>query len=162
MGQCLVLQFLLTDINPGWPKSGRQVLREVQLRTWEKPQFKQEVQKNTQHIVRKLEAYLEPLTKEFHKITPWSHHRTELIENTIRLWTYFEAPDGMFEPIQPKIGSHFNPQEQEGYTEDGEKFDPDKRSKKKVLWVTRRGFRYAEKSPHGPMITMEKAIVIIH
>lgn len=137
-------------------------MREVQLRTWEKPAFGQELLKNTQYITRKMETYLEPLTREFNKITPWSHHRAQLIETTIKLWSYFEAPGGMFEVIQPAIGSAFNPVEQEGYDEDGEKYIPDKRSKKRVFWVTRRGFRYAEKSSDGPRAMTVKAIVVVH
>jgi hypothetical protein len=119
--------------------------------------------KNTQYIIRKMETYLEPLTKEFNKITPWSHHRAQLIETTIRLWSYFEAPGGMFKPIQPEIGSIFNPREQDGYDEDGEKYIPDKRLKKKVLWVIRRGFQYAEEeTSDGPRATSVKAIVLVH
>jgi hypothetical protein len=118
--------------------------------------------KNTQYIIRKMEMYLEPLTKEFNSITPWSHHRAQLIETTIRLWSYFEAPGGMFKVIQPAIGSTFNPREQEGYTEDGEKYIPDKRLKKKVLWVIRRGFRYEEKTSDGLRATSVKAIVLVH
>jgi hypothetical protein len=35
--------------------------------------------------------------------------------------------------------------------------------KKKVLWVTRRGFRYAEKSfSDGRRVMIVKAIVIVH
>ncbi|KAF8851410.1 hypothetical protein BDZ45DRAFT_679122 [Acephala macrosclerotiorum] len=145
-----------------WPEKGRHVLREVQLRTWEKPAFEQEMLKNTQYIIRKMETYLEPLTKEFNKITPWSHHRAQLIETTIRLWSYFEVPGGMFKVIQPAIGSIFNLREQEGYAEDGEKYVPDKPSKKKVLWVIRRGFQYAEKTSDGPRTTSVKAIVLVH
>jgi hypothetical protein len=140
---------------------GRQVLREVQLRTWEKPQFQQEMLKNSQCLIRKMETYLEPLTKNFNKITPWSHHRAQLIETTIRLWSYFEAPGGMFEVIQPELGSPFNPAKHEGYDEEGEKYIPDKRLKKKVFWVTRRGFRYSEKSPDETRAMTVKAIVIV-
>jgi hypothetical protein len=118
--------------------------------------------KNTQYIIRKMETYLEPLTKEFDKITPWSHHRAQLIETTIRLWSYFEAPGGMFTVIQPAIGSIFDPREQEGYTEDGDNYIPDKRLKKSVLWVRRRGFRYAEKTSDGLRETSVKAIVLVH
>lgn len=152
----------MADIHLGWPEKGRQVLREVQLRTWEKPAFEQEMLKNTQYIIGKMETYLEPLTKEYDKITPWSHHRAQLIETSIRLWSYFEAPGGMFKAIEPVIGSIFNPREHVGYLEDGEKHIPDKRLKKRILWVRRRGFRYAEKTASELGQICEKAIVLVH
>ena len=109
-----------------------------------------------------METYLKPLTREFNKITPWSHHRAQLIETTIKLWSYFEAPGGMFEVIQPAIGSIFNSKEQEAYTEDGEKYIPDKQVKRKVLWVLRRGFRYGEKTSDGLRVIAIKADVLVH
>jgi hypothetical protein len=117
---------------------GRQVLREVQLRTWGKPRFQQEMLKNKEFLIRRMETYLEPLTKGFNKITPWSHSRVRIIETTIKLWSYFEAPGGMFQVIQPEIGSDFDPAQQEGYDKEGIEYNPDKRLKK-VLWITRRG-----------------------
>jgi hypothetical protein len=67
----------------------------------------------------------------------------------------------MFEVIQPELGSPFNPAEHEGYDEEGGKYMFDKRSKKKVFWVTRRGFRYSEKSPDETRAMTVKAIVIV-
>jgi hypothetical protein len=80
-----------------------------------------------------------------------------LIEVTIRLWSYFEAPNGRFKDILPTIGSYFDQNEHEGYFENGEIYIPDKRSKKRVVWVRRRGFRYAEETGS----TLVKAIVIV-
>ena len=142
-------------------KHGAQVLREVQLRTWEKPLFKDEMLKNTSYITEKFETYLKPLTKDFDKITPWSHHRAELIESTILLWSYLEAPKGMFKAILPAIGSIFDEKNHEGYEEDGTTYIPDKRMKKKILWVTRRGFWYGEKSSGEPGGMTVKAKVIV-
>jgi hypothetical protein len=139
---------------------GNHVLREVQLRTWHKDMFRGEMLQNKDHLMSRMERYMEPLTKNFKQ--QWSLHRNDVIEYTIQLWSYLDALGGMFDVIEPKLGGTFDPELHEGFDEEGMPYIAEKHSKKTILWVTRRGFRYRENSIDGPRELPVKAIVIVH
>jgi hypothetical protein len=137
---------------------GKQVLREVQLRTWHRDLFRDEMLKNKDVFMNRMKTYMNPLTKE---INTWSHSRGDIIEYTIRLWSYLRPLEGMFVLIQPELGGVFDRKLQDGFDEEGMPFAGEQRSKKAILWVTRRGFRYREDSIDGPREMVVKALVVV-
>lgn len=63
--------------------------------------------------------------------------------------------------IQPAIGSPFDSNLHEAYDQEGLQQYPEKNSKKKILWVLRRGFRYEEDGMEEPRVLTIKARVVI-
>ncbi|TVY20206.1 hypothetical protein LARI1_G001679 [Lachnellula arida] len=141
-----------------WPTMGKQVLREVQLRTWPRDLFRDEVLKNKAVFMSRLKSYMEPLTRN---TNPMSDSRADIIESTMRLWSYLRLLGGKLHVIQPKLGSAFDSELQEAYDEIGMPLDRGRSLEKVVLWVARRGFRYREDSIDGPREMVVKAVVIV-
>ncbi len=64
--------------------------------------------------------------------------------------------------IQPEIGSFFDPRLHDAYDEEGMQQYPEKHSKKKILWILRRGFKYKEDGVDGPpRVLTIKALVVV-
>jgi hypothetical protein len=141
---------------------GRQVLREIQLRTWHKEQFKQAVMENSAlqaDLIKRLEAFIQPMTGIDLNIPLWSPTRAAIIKKTIELWSYLEAVGGLLELSHPTIGDDFDNKDHEEPNEDDEcKTDSDQR---KISWVLRRGFRLEEDGSDGiPRGMTIKALVL--
>ncbi|TVY83309.1 hypothetical protein LSUE1_G001551 [Lachnellula suecica] len=142
-----------------WPQNGRHALREVHLRAWVKLPFRAAMQEEySKSLLHKFDSYLEPLTK---KNIPYNRSRGDVIEHTINLWSYLSPLGGMLDLIQPKLGSFFSPELHEGFDENGVQYIAEKGSKKRILWITRRGFQYREERPEGPREMIVKALVIV-
>lgn len=104
---------------------------------------------------------MEPLTKDFDRITSWSHGRANIIEVTLRLWSYLKSLQGRLIMIQPAIGDLFDSKFHEAYDENGQQHLPRKNSKLKILWILCRGFRIEEDGLEESRILTIKARVII-
>ncbi|TVY50002.1 hypothetical protein LOCC1_G000104 [Lachnellula occidentalis] len=156
------LRAIMTGVNKfgeaRWPKMGKHVLREVQLRTWPRELFRDEVLKNKGVLMSRLKSFTEPLTR---RTNPWSDSRADIIESTMRLWSYLRPLEGKFHVIQPKLGSAFDSELQDAYDDMGMPLAIGRSSKKVVRWVTRRGFRYREDNIDGPREMVVKAVVIV-
>ncbi len=111
--------------------------------------------------MRRMEAYLEPLTKKFQNISRWSHTGANIIEDTLKLWSYLESLRGTFIRTHTRIGDVFIPRLHEPYDEKGEKLYPDKHVEKKILWVLRPGFQVIEDGSDGPRQLNVKARVVL-
>lgn len=111
--------------------------------------------------MRRMEAYLEPLTNNFEKISRWSHHGANIIEYTLKLWSYLQSLRGKFVVIHPTIGSFFNSQLHEAYDQKGTQQYPDKRVKKKIVWILRRGFQHIEDGIDGHRVLTIKSHVVL-
>ena len=131
------------------------------MRTWYKPEFQHTLLLNEKRFREELEAFLEPLTKDYDKINSWSHGRANIIEVTLKLWSYLQSLQGRLVMIQPAIGSPFDTKLHEAYDQDGLQQYPRKNSKNKVLWVLCRGFQYQEDGLEEPRVLTVKARVII-
>ena len=141
---------------------GRQVLREIQLRTWHRGQFKEIVIENSElqaDLIQRLEAFLQPLTGMDIQIPLWSPMRAAIIKTTIELWSYLEAVGGSITLCQPVIGDKFDKNiHEELIADDEQKTDSDER---KISWVLRRGFCLEEDVGDGtPRRMTVKAIVL--
>lgn len=80
------------------------------MRTWRHKYYeKKKFLENEKLLIRKLDSDIEPLTNSF---SIYSHKRAELIELTIKLWSYLQLAGGMFHAIDPKFGIIFNPEQQ--------------------------------------------------
>jgi hypothetical protein len=140
---------------------GRQVLREIQLRTWHKEQFRQAVIEDSElqaDLIKRLEAFLKPLTGSDLKIPLLSPTRATIIKRTIELWSYLESVGGRLALIHPRIGDDFDKDlHEEPNADDEHKINNGQR---KILWVLRRGFRLEEdgsdETPRGMTV---KALV---
>ena len=155
-------QIINSDIKQGWKRSGRQVLREVQLRTWHKEQFREEVVENVGwqgELIRHLDHFLRPLTKNIGKIDHWSPARASIIKHTIELWTYLHAAMGKLEVVRPMIGASFDGRTCKDVDED---VQAGRLKDTEIKWVTRQGFRFREDSLDGSVRPlMEKALVVV-
>jgi hypothetical protein len=112
-------------------------------------------------LMRRMEAYLDPLTNNFEKISRWSHTGANIIEYTLKLWSYLQSLRGKFVVIRPEIGSFFNSRFHEAYDKKGMEQYPDKHEKKKISWILRRGFQVIEDGIDGPRILTVKAHVVL-
>ncbi|KAH7346270.1 hypothetical protein BKA65DRAFT_594805 [Rhexocercosporidium sp. MPI-PUGE-AT-0058] len=137
-----------------WPGKGMEALQEVELRTWSRPQFQAELQQNKAFITRKFDDFLEPLTKGFSN--KYSHHKDDLINTMIKLWSYFQSLRGTWVEIKPELGSKFDPSKFEIRDDDGTTNLDNKYS---VAWVVRRGFEYH--GIDGALIATQKAVVVL-
>lgn len=145
----------------GWKGNGRHVVREVQLRAWHKTQFREEVIENVGwqgELIRRLEAFMEPLTNKIGKLDLWSPSRANIIKYTIELWSYLVAANGRLDIIQPTIGGGFDGRECENV--EGE-LQSGGMENRKVKWVMRRGFRFSEGGIDGKNLPT-KALVIVN
>jgi len=131
------------------------------LRTWYKSDFKKALHLNDEHFTQKLEAFMEPLTKDFDKINSWSLGRKDIIVVTLELWSYLQSLQGRLVMIQPDIGGAFDPKLHEAYDQEGAQQYPEKNSEKKVLWVLCRGFQYEEDGMEGTRVITIKARVVV-
>jgi len=122
-------------------------LREALLRTWYKPDFQRNLFGNTEDFSSKLESFLEPLTRARGTSQGLCREkRANIIEVAINLWAYLKALQGSLTMIQPAIGSLYNADFHEAYEQGGLQQLPNKKSKKKILWILCRGFQYEENS----------------
>jgi len=152
----------LTDECLEWPTKGRHLLREVRLRTWHKSEFQKNLLSNRDVFILKLESFLEPLTKDIDKIQlPSSEGLANIIDVVLPLWAYLQSLHGRLIIIQPSIGSIFDPNIHEAYDQDGLQHFPQKTSKKKILWILCRGFRYEEEAVEDVRILTVKARVVL-
>jgi hypothetical protein len=90
---------------------GRQVLREIQLRTWHKQPFRQAVIDDTAlqaDLIKRLDAFSQPLTRIGVNIPLWSPTRAAIIKKTIELWSYLQAVGGRLTLSHPTIGDAFD------------------------------------------------------
>jgi hypothetical protein len=108
-------------------------------------------------LIRRLEAFLAPMTKKIGKIDPRSESRASIIKHTIELWSYLDAAHGTLEIIQPTIGAAFD-----GRT--CENADDELQSRRiqnmQVKWVLRRGFRFEEIGTDGKAMPTKALIVV--
>jgi hypothetical protein len=145
----------------GWPGKGQHALREVHLRTWYKDQFQKSMLQDEGSLMRRMEAYLEPLTKNFEKISRWSHTGANIIEDILKLWYYLQSLQGKFVGVRSAIGDTFNPRYHDAYDEEGGELYLDKHVKKKILWVLRPGFQIKEDNIDGPRVLTVKSRVVV-
>ncbi|KAF4624697.1 hypothetical protein G7Y89_g13473 [Cudoniella acicularis] len=143
-----------------WPGSAIHLLREVELRTWEKPEFERQVLLNEKMFHRKLEDFLEPLTKQY-RIGHFSNARFDVIVHSLRLWSYLQPLGGMLTMIEPKIGEIFDSADQDAYDTKGTQQFPTKGSQERIRWILSRGFQYEESNLHEPRTCKVKARVVI-
>jgi hypothetical protein len=120
--------------------------------------FQDEVLQHRALLMAKLEAYMAPLSKMFNL---WSHNRAAIVESILLLLSYIRPLEGVFNGIQPELGSVFDPEFQEGFDEEEQPLLRGKGSNQTVEWVLRRGFRYREDSLDGPREMVVKAVVIV-
>jgi len=158
--------YVLTIYEPtkpflGWPGKGRHVLQEVQLRTWYKSEFQRTLLLNGERFKQRLEAFLKPLTKDFDRINSWSDGRGNIIETTLRLWSYLQSLQGRLVMIQPAIGDPFDSKLHEAYDQEGSQLDLGKNSKKKIMWILCRGFQFEEGGMEDPLVLTIKARVVV-
>jgi hypothetical protein len=140
---------------------GQQVLREIQLRTWHKEQFRQAVIENSElqaDLIQRLEDFLRPLTGEKIYIPPRSPMRATIVKKTIELWLYLKAIGGSMILCHPVIGDKFDKNvHEEPNADDEQKIDSDQRN---ISWVLRRGFHLEEDGSDGTRRRMTvKALV---
>jgi hypothetical protein len=140
---------------------GHHVLREVNLRTWYKGQFQNAMLLDEGNLMHRMEDYLQPLTKNFEKISRWSHHGADVLEQTLKLWSYLQSLRGKLVIICPAIGDTFDSRQHEAYNKEGQDAPPDKHVKKRILWVLRRGFQLNEDSIDGSRLLTVKAHVFL-
>lgn len=126
--------------------SGHRFLREIRLRAWDKPHFQAAVLSTEEMFTRKLENFLEPLTKSFGPIIQHSIAKSDIIKHTILLWSYLQSLGGRLELIEPTIGEPFDKQSAQPYDKNGNQIlhSPTDLSERTVDWVISRGFRYFE------------------
>ena len=153
----LVINLLLE-----WGQMGRQVLREVQLRTWHKQQFREAVIEDTAlqiDLIKRLDAFAQPLTRLGVKIPLWSPTRAAIIRKTIELWTYLQAVGGRLTLSHPNIGDDFDEKvHEEPNAEDEQNTGSEPM---KISWILRRGFRFEEDTSDGtPREMTVKALVL--
>jgi molecular chaperone GrpE (heat shock protein) len=147
----------------GWPGRGRHLLQEVQLRTWYKSEFQQALLLDGERFKQRLEAFMKPLTKNFDKANSWlDANRSNIIEITLRLWSYLRSLQGRLVMIKPVVGYSFDPKLHEAYDQEGVQLDPGRRAERKILWILCRGFQYEEDDDIvGTHVFIVKARIIV-
>ncbi|KAG4433575.1 hypothetical protein IFR05_010944 [Cadophora sp. M221] len=144
-----------------WPGQGVRLLQEVQLRTWYKSDFQQTLLSNVESFEITMAAFLQPLTK-FEGNKSLSNARRNIIEITLRLWSYLQSLRGKVVLIQPAIEDVFDPKLHKPYDQEGSQLDMRKSRDKKILWVLCRGFRYEEDDEMDSIRTLTvKAHVVV-
>ena len=116
---------------------------------------------NKGNLMRKMDDYLEPLINKFAKAITFSPSRADIIEYTLKLWSYLQSLGGMVEIIHPAIGSSFDPRLHEVYEEEFMQERPNEHLEKKILWILRRGLQCKEDHVDGPRLITVKALVIV-
>jgi len=106
---------------------------------------------------------MKPLTRDFDSINSWSDDsRRNIIEITIRLWSYLQSLQGKLVMIQPAIEDNFDSKLHEAYDQEGLQLDVGKNPKRKILWILCRGFQYEEDDGiKGTPLLIIKAWVIV-
>jgi hypothetical protein len=147
----------------GWPGQGRHLLQEVQLRTWYKSEFEQALLLDGERFKQCLEAFIKPLTKDFDTANSWlDANRRNILEITLRLWSYLRSLQGRLVMIQPVIGQPFDSNLHEAYDQEGVQLDLGRSIGRKTLWVLCRGFQYKEDDDIvGTRVLTIKARVIV-
>lgn len=112
-------------------------------------------------IRHKMEEFLEPLTKDFGKLSQWSHSMSHIAKHTIKLWTYLQSLGGELTLIEPTIGATFDPTTQKPFDEDGIEILSRTTSNPTIAWVLCRGFRYRESNVDGLREYTVKALVVV-
>ncbi|KAL2060582.1 hypothetical protein VTL71DRAFT_9223 [Oculimacula yallundae] len=145
-----------------WPGQGVRLLQEIQLRTWYKPDFQQPLLSHAESFETRMAAFLRPLTK-FESNKSLTNAARNIIEITLRLWSYLQSLRGKVFLLQPAIEEVFDPKLHRPYDQQGMQLDMKNSRDKKVLWILCRGFRYEEDDEMGSIRTLiVKAQVIIN
>jgi hypothetical protein len=141
---------------------GQQVLREIQLRTWQKSMFKDALVDNAElqtDLIRRFEAFLHPLLGMNIDIPLKSMCRAAIITKTIELWSYLQAVGGELTLSHPDIGDDFDEAVHSELNSDDEQGDG--LDHRQISWVLRQGFCLKEESSDGSSRKLTiKALVV--
>lgn len=155
--------YFQTDQLLGWEQAGQQVLREIQLRTWQKDMFKDALVESSElqnDLIKRFEAFLRPLWGVKLPIPLRSPARVDIIRKTIELWSYVQAVGGELTFGHPNIGDYFDEAIHKELDADAEQGIGT--NQKKISWVLCRGFSLKETNSRGSSRQMTvKALVII-
>ena len=105
----------------------------------------------TEKLEKRLEAYLQPLTKNMGRIYPYSPARANILDSTLKLWSYLQAVGGEWETIRPAIGAAADRRLHNAFDEDGSQLNLDKHTEKKVVWILSPGLIYTQSCLDGPV-----------
>ncbi|KAF4631491.1 hypothetical protein G7Y89_g6639 [Cudoniella acicularis] len=142
-----------------WEAGGHHLLREIQLRTWEKTENQKQLPQIEKVFNRKLGDFLYPLTKEFGQ---HSHYRLDIIEHSIRLWSYLRPLEGKLTMIKSnKVGDLFDSREADGFEGTVTEKHLPRDSQTVVRWVLSRGFKYEERNVYRSQGFLVKGRVVI-
>ncbi len=133
-------------------------MQEIQLRTYNKTDFQTELLQNKDFLKKNFDSFLAPLTRGFDNISPWSHHKDEILKTTIKLWSYFTSLRGRVEEIPVVIGEQYDGGKCETHDED-KRMENGVGEKGKVAWLVHRGFRY--RGIDGDVVFTQKARAIV-
>ena len=113
------------------------------MRTWYKPDFQLTLLSKVESFEKHIAAFLKPLTRSIRNKS-FSKARRNIIEITLRLWSYLQSLRGKVVLIQPAIQDVFDSKMPRPYDQDGLQLDMRNSRDEKILWVLCRGFRYEE------------------
>ena len=144
----------------GEETTGRDVVREIELRFWHKEYFEAGVLMQTGHLARELEAYIRPLIGSPDKNESCVVSCDLVIRSALRLWCYLSFVGGDLERIRPKLGVPYDPILHEP-AEEVHRKESRSNTERKVAFVLRPGFHLRENGLMGIRTMTSRALVIL-
>ncbi|RDW80457.1 hypothetical protein BP5796_05155 [Coleophoma crateriformis] len=144
-----------------WPQQGEQFIRDMLLRTWEKPTFKDVIREHKPSLTKALEVFLQPLTRDFAGVHDLGGNAEDIIDSMLLLWTYINFSRGRLTEFHPAIGDSFDPTRHEATDGAFNERHQDEQRQHKVMWVVRRGFELRDISTGALLAKPLLALVVV-